>query len=435
MKKTGFSRRRFISGMLGAGVLRENLGTKRIPVAKTEPPKIKEYRTLGRTGFKVSDIGCGPPLIQEPTLLRAILDSGVNFIDAAEAYGKANERMIGQVIQGYDRKSLFITHMIMIKKQESEAQIIAKAKQSMQRMQTEYVDCLMLHNALAKKEIKNEEFHKAAAKLKSEGWVKTIGVSCHGASWHNTPEDSMEAILGTAIEDGRYDLFLLVYNYVQQDEGKRILRACREKNIGTTLMKTDPFGGFSVGILDRAKTMRSEEEEVPAWLLSVEEKFKKKREAAKPFLDKVNAVSERQVREAAIRFVLSDEDAHSTLISFKNFEDIDRYVGLSGSRLTTPEQQMLAAYTRDYGELYCRHACGKCEPYCPHGVPINTIMRFNHYFVAQHREKYAMQEYAALDRPNADLCQDCPGYCQRHCPYGVQIHALLNIAHTNLTLV
>jgi predicted aldo/keto reductase-like oxidoreductase len=180
--------------------------------------------------------------------------------------------------------------------------------------------------------------------------------------------------------------------------------------------------------------MRKEGEEVPAWLLSVEEKFKKKRAAAKPFLDKYKAISERQIREAAIRFVLSNDDAHSTLISFSNFEDIDKYVGLSGSRLTTPEQQMLAAHTRDYGELYCRHACGKCESYCPNGVPVNTIMRFNHYFVAQHREKYAMQEYASLRRPKADLCQNCMGYCETSCPYGVHIHALLNIAHSNLSL-
>lgn len=435
LTKRGFSRRNFITGLLGAGVLGRTMSGKPRHSTQDESPNIKEYRTLGRTGFKVSDIGCGPPLIQDPTLLRAILDSGVNFIDSAESYGKANERMIGKAIQGYDRKSLFIASMLWIKKQETEAQIIEKARQSMQRMQTDYVDCLMFHLAVSKKDIKNEEFHKAAAKLKVEGRVKTIGVSCHGTSGYDTPEDSMEAVLGAAIEDGRFDLLLLVYNYIQQEEGERILRACREKNIGTVLMKTDPFGGVVNSYFEQGEQYRNEGKEVPGWLLTMEEKYSKKREDAKPFLDQHNLTSERQIREAAIRFVLSNMDAQSVLISFRNFKDIDKYVGLSGGRLTAPEQQMLTAYVRDYGDLYCRHACGKCEPKCPHGVPVNTIMRFNHYYVAQRREKYAMKEYAALERPKADLCQDCEGYCQSYCPFGVPIHALLNIAHSNLTFI
>ena len=61
-------------------------------------------------------------------------------------------------------------------------------------------------------------------------------------------------------------------------------------------------------------------------------------------------------------------------------------------------------------------------------------MRFNHYYISQRREKYAMQEYASLNRPKADLCRDCEGYCQSQCPYGVSIYALLNFAHSCLTM-
>jgi len=58
--------------------------------------KIKEYRTLGRTGFKVSDMAFGAGELAEPALLEAILDAGINYIDTAEGYGRGrSERMIG----------------------------------------------------------------------------------------------------------------------------------------------------------------------------------------------------------------------------------------------------------------------------------------------------------------------------------------------------
>jgi predicted aldo/keto reductase-like oxidoreductase len=62
-------------------------------------------------------------------------------------------------------------------------------------------------------------------------------------------------------------------------------------------------------------------------------------------------------------------------------------------------------------------------------------MRYNHYFVAQGREKHAMQEYARLTRPNADACVNCSGECEAACPYNVPVRTLLAQAHENLMLV
>ena len=434
MRETKLTRRGFITSLLTAGALGNGIIAKPIFRGRDEKLKIKGYRTLGRTGFKVSDIGCGPGLISDPVLLRAVLDSGVNFINATEAYGKAKEAMIGEVIKDYNRKSLFITCMVGIKKNETQAQIVAKAQDSMARMKTDYADCLMIHDAASAKEIKNEEFHRAAAQLKAEGKVKSLGVSCHGASWYRTPEDSMEAILGTAIEDGRFDLLLLVYNYIQREAGERILKACRAKNIATTLMKSNPFAGYVNWALELGDQYRNEGKEIPDWLKTVEEKYKQRRAKAEPFLRKHNWTSESEIRDGAIRFALSNPDVHCVLITFRNFNDVDNYVRLSGTRLSSTDLNQLNAHSQVRGQLYCRHACGICEPSCPHGVPVNTIMRYNHYFTAQNCEKDAIQRYTALQGPKAELCADCVGHCQNNCPYGVPIQALLNIAHANLTL-
>ena len=74
------------------------------------------------------------------------------------------------------------------------------------------------------------------------------------------------------------------------------------------------------------------------------------------------------------------------------------------------------------------------ESYGQHGIPVNTIMRYDHYFVAQGREKHAMAKYAALKSKKADRCQDCAGYCESTCPYGVPVRALLATAHSTLTM-
>jgi len=102
--------------------------------------------------------------------------------------------------------------------------------------------------------------------------------------------------------------------------------------------------------------------------------------------------------------------------------------------LKTPGFHEATEQLKKEGSLYCRHACGVCEPHCPHEVPVNTIMRYDHYFVSQGREKHAMAKYAALKSTTADKCQSCAGYCEFACPYGVPVRALLSTAHHTLTL-
>ena len=72
--------------------------------------RIKEYRTLGRTGFKVSDVSFGGGGLNNANVLAAALDAGMNYIDTAEHYANGNsERAVGDAIKGRDRKSVFLT--------------------------------------------------------------------------------------------------------------------------------------------------------------------------------------------------------------------------------------------------------------------------------------------------------------------------------------
>jgi len=70
-------RRDFLLGAAGAGaVAAKDHHTANSGVLISRPPSIQEYRTLGRTGFQASDIGCGSPM--EEGILNALLMQGVN---------------------------------------------------------------------------------------------------------------------------------------------------------------------------------------------------------------------------------------------------------------------------------------------------------------------------------------------------------------------
>ena len=73
----------------------------------------------------------------------------------------------------------------------------------------------------------------------------------------------MEKIIGNAFEDGRFDLVLFVCNNVQQEMGQNILKECTKKNIGNTLMKTDPFGGTYLSVLEFVKSYQAKNQPPP----------------------------------------------------------------------------------------------------------------------------------------------------------------------------
>ena len=138
----GLNRRQFLGSSMAAlagGAFRP------LPPEATPPPKIKEYRVLGRTGFKVSDIGLGGGEATDPSLIEAALDSGINYIDAAENYVNGQvEAAIGKALKNRERKSVFITTKLGLGKDVSKASLLGRARKCLERLQTDYMDCLLI---------------------------------------------------------------------------------------------------------------------------------------------------------------------------------------------------------------------------------------------------------------------------------------------------
>jgi predicted aldo/keto reductase-like oxidoreductase len=441
-KKINLGRRDFLKattlGLFGAGIAakdgwarkKESIRPSHQEAQEKPEVKIKDYRLLGRTGFKVSDLATG--YIQDEGIMGTMLDAGVNYIDTGESY-PGSHQMIGKVIKGRDRKSIFITSKMLMEGETSKEGLIKRTQKILQDLDTEYVDCMMLHCPETVEALQHEGFHAAMKELKTNGRIHYVGVSNHGSFWFRDPEQTMDKILLAAAEDGRFDVFLFAYNFLKMDQSEKVLEVCKEKKIGTTLMKTTPVFNYYKVKSSVEKTEKEGKEVHPLYKEGLI-RFKRNLDKAEQFIKKHNLQNPDEIRAAAIKFALSNPNVNAVCCSIRTYDELNRILSLSGTKLDDADKAILATYKKGCGELYCRHACGVCEPNCPKGVPVNTIMRYNHYFVAQGREKEAMEKYNKIPGTKADVCSTCSGYCERACPHNIPIQGMLLLAHEQLSL-
>src|SRR6266852_1381837 len=127
--------------------------------------------TLGRTGLPVTRLGYGAMEVRGPriwngrpvaeeqaqTILNAVLDAGINFIDTSNDYGRSEE-FIGKYLSGRRSEFFLATKCgcTVVRRDEStddtphiwtRENLFRGLHESLQRMKTEYVDVMQLHNA------------------------------------------------------------------------------------------------------------------------------------------------------------------------------------------------------------------------------------------------------------------------------------------------
>jgi len=274
--------------------------------------------------------------------------------------------------------------------------------------------------------------------------VKFTGVTYHGPE--ATDQTGMADILCAAAEDGRFDVLLLVYNFLAHSEGDRIIAAAKANNVGTTAMKTapgklraEPFDPENMtevyrqylGAMLRAGTSRNVALRELRAYSDAQNEFV---EGTQVFAERYGIENEEALQLASIQWVLQNADMHTACISAWNFDFIDKIVALSGTRLTAPAEELLEASRSALDSQYCRHGCVDCMDRCPFNVPVSNIMRYAYYFENQGQERHAMSKYAALNGSDAARCMDCAGLCAGACRYGVDIQRTMLQAHDLLTL-
>ena len=198
------------------------------------------YTTLGKTGLKVSvaglgcggnsriGLGAGLTEAQSVALVREALDLGVNFLDTAAAY--ETEGIVGKAIKGRPRDSVVIStksHASILRRRRC----IANLDNSLRQLDTDYVDIFHLHGlGPAAYDKAMAEIVPALLREKEKGKFRHLAVSETG------PRDPEHTMLARAVEDRRWEVFMLGFSMMHQNARKEILPRTREQGIGTLCM-------------------------------------------------------------------------------------------------------------------------------------------------------------------------------------------------------
>ena len=380
------------SGVLGLGfadrIKAEPAGTRPGP-EEGSAPKIKKFNPLGKTGLKVSDVSCGAISLFESNVLRYAYECGVNYFDTAEGYlrGKG-ETYVGQGLKEVRDKVIITTkHPFNFSQKIDRASVIKRMEDSLKRLQSDYVDVAMAHGVGDLEPLlNNQEIMSAYDQLKKDGKVRFTGFSTHNA----------KHTLKQALETDFPQVVLVMYNHMEGQEIEPLIKAVREKGIGTVAMKI-----FAGGMQGNLKNMVSPETSYP---------------------------------QAAIRWVMSNPAIDTCIPTLSSYSHVEEYVAASGLPLDRSALAMLSRYRRQAHSLYCRVSCTECLTACPHNVAVNDVLRYAMYFEHYRMEKEAIAYYAEMDADSKPLgCTDCAGPCEKACPYGLKVKPRLLHAHTLLT--
>ena len=175
-------RRRFLQ-TVGATSLVASLGKKFAHAAETIP-----MRELGRTGVRVSIVGLGGYHLgmqadeqESIRIIRAGLDSGVNFLDNCWDYnGGQSEIRMGQALRdGYRQKAFLMTKIDGRTRKAASDQL----EESLRRLQTDHIDLLQFHEVIRDTDpdriFANGGGMEAVLEAKKQGKVRYIGFTGH----------------------------------------------------------------------------------------------------------------------------------------------------------------------------------------------------------------------------------------------------------------
>ena len=187
--------------------------------------------TLGRTGLEVTRLGYGAmefrqasPSAEVETVLNAVLDAGINFIDTSNDYGRSEEH-IGRYISHRRSEFFLATKCGCIpgggEHVYTRENLNRALNESLERMKTDHVDVMQLHGGTPE-QIEEGDIVEVLEEMRQQGKVRWIGTSTR-LPW-----------LPTFLESGVFDEFQIPYSALERDHEDLITRAAGA-GIGTVI--------------------------------------------------------------------------------------------------------------------------------------------------------------------------------------------------------
>jgi len=394
------NRRRFLKVAAAAGPAIAATGSM-LEAAPAGLPTI----TLGKTGQKVTRLGMGSSWSVDPSFVQALLAAGVTYIDTAEGYENGeSEKTIGEVLQRTGkRKDVYLVTKAHAPRNNGGAQASngyfdKMLNGSLERLQTDYVDCYFMHGVTGSQipYFKDPAVKAAFEKLKKSGKIRYCGISCH--------DPSLVDIVEAAAECGWIDQMMIQYNFrtMDNDAVKRAVDKASKANIGLVAMKTQAGGGQFKGVTKPSPQLEG----------FIEKGFKQ--------------------HQAAIKTVFADERIHAVVSEMTNRDMLRENMAATREPLTIKQSRQLEEIKERTSHLYC-HGCGNLCETAAKGVPVATVLRYLRYYQVYGKREQARQLYQALPPEARNLATaDLPA-AEAACPYGLPVTQLVQLADRRMS--
>jgi hypothetical protein len=332
------------------------------------PPPV--YRTLGRTGLKITIVSFGAMLTPEAEVMKIAFEHGVNYVDTARRYmGGRNEEIVGQALKG-KRDKVYVATKTQPGSKSKEA-IFRDVEMSLRALNTDYIDVIQLHNLSSKDRVFIPETREALARLKEQGKVRFFGVTTH-----TNQEEVLHALVDD--RDRFFDTALVAYNFKSSNEVRAAIARAAGAKIGIIAMKTQA-GGYTT--------------------------------------DALGPISPHQ---AALKWVLLNMHVTTAIPGMRNMAELREDIAVMGMQFGYLDRLILNRYGTAIRHQYC-HLCAECEPSCPRNVAISTINRCLMYAEGYKSAELAQSTYDEIPSAfSASACLDC-SICVARCANGLNI--------------